>query len=402
MKKLNILRLVLISALIGSISGLVIGAFMLLLEKAVDLNLNHSFLIYILPLFGLLTTFVYKNYGKNSKRGNNLIIENVNGSDETIPFRMAPLIFVSTIFTHLFGGSVGREGTAVQICGTISNYFAKLFKKTGLDRKVLLLSGISAGFSSVFGTPIAGTIFALEMTKVGSFSYVSMIPALTSAIFSVVVAKLVGVHHSTYNAPSLEAFNGLNMLRVIIISICFGLAARLFIFAIHFIKDTLGKYFKSDYTRIFIGGVLMIAATLLIGNNTYNNLSVGLLKGAFSGNVPTFAFLLKLLLTALCLGSGFQGGEVTPLFIIGGTLGATLASIFGLPLALSVTLGFICVFAGATNTPITSFILYVELFGTNNILFAIIACMISVFISGKSCIYSSQLWLDEEAEFKTN
>lgn len=397
MKKLNILKLVLISAIIGSISGVVIGAFLIFLEKAVQLNLNNSFLIYILPFFGLLTVFIYRKYGKNSKKGNNLIIENVNGSDETIHFRMAPLVFINTILTHLFGGSVGREGTAVQICGTISNYMAKLFKKTGIDRKALLLSGISAGFSSVFGTPIAGTIFALEIAKVGSFSYVSMIPALTSAIFSVLVTKLVGVSHSTYNSPSIENFNIVNILRVIIISICFGLAAKLFVFMIHFIKDTLGKYFKSDYTKIFIGGSLMLLATLLIGNNTYNNLSVGLLKGAFSGNVPTFAFLIKLLLTALCLGSGFQGGEVTPLFIIGGTLGATLASILGIPLAFSVTLGFICVFAGATNTPITSFILYVELFGRNNMIFAIIACMISVFISGKSCIYSSQLWVDEEA-----
>lgn len=392
MKIKNILKLILISILIGGISGLFIGIFLIFLEKAVDINLKHKFLVFILPLSGMLMTFLYSKYGGNSQKGNNLIIENINGSKEEIKFIMAPLVFLGTVLTHLFGGSVGREGTGVQIGGTIGNALSKILKCSTYEKKILLISGVAAGFSSVFGTPITGTIFALEISNIGSLNYNSMIPAITSAIVGNSVVKILGVKHSHYKIPPVESVDLTNILKVIILAICFGLASRLFVYMTHWFKEKLIKYCKNQYLKIFVGGSLMVLATLLLGNSLYNNLSLGLLSSAFDGNVSYLAFIIKLMLTTLCLGAGYQGGEVTPLFVIGATLGATLSNILGLPFAFSAALGLVGVFSVATNAPIACFMMYLELFGSNNIIFAMLVCMIAVFISGHKGIYTSQLW----------
>lgn len=392
MKSKNILKLILISILIGGISGVFIGIFLIFLEKAVDINLKHKFLVFILPLSGMLMTFLYSKYGGNSQKGNNLIIENINGSKEEIKFIMAPLVFLGTVLTHLFGGSVGREGTGVQIGGTIGNALSKILKCSTYEKKILLISGVAAGFSSVFGTPITGTIFALEISNIGSLNYNSMIPAITSAIVGNSVVKILGVKHSHYKIPPVESVDLTNILKVIILAICFGLASRLFVYMTHWFKEKLIKYCKNQYLKIFVGGSLMVLATLLLGNSLYNNLSLGLLSSAFDGNVSYLAFIIKLMLTTLCLGAGYQGGEVTPLFVIGATLGATLSNILGLPFAFSAALGLVGVFSVATNAPIACFMMYLELFGSNNIIFAMLVCMIAVFISGHKGIYTSQLW----------
>ena len=356
MKSTTIIKLALIAILIGGISGLFIGIFLILLERAVDLNLKYYWLIFILPLSGVFMTYLYTKFGDNSQKGNNLIIEDINGSKEEIKFIMAPLVFLGTILTHLFGGSVGREGSGVQIGGTVGNSLAKGFKSTVGEKKILLISGVAAG-----------TIFALEIANIGSLSYNSMVPAIIASISGNAVVKLLGVKHSHYKTSPVEAFTLTMVLKVIAMAICFGLASRLFVYMTHWFKKVLGK-------------------------RLYNNLSLGLLSDAFDGNVPYFAFIIKLVLTTLCLGAGYQGGEVTPLFVIGATLGATLSHIFGVPFAFAAALGFVGVFSGATNAPIACFMMYVELFGANNIVFAMIVCIITVFVSGRKGIYTSQLW----------
>lgn len=392
MKSTKIIKLALISILIGGISGLFIGIFLILLEKAVDLNLKYYWLIFILPLSGVFMTYLYTKFGNNSQKGNNLIIEDINGSKEEIKFIMAPLVFLGTILTHLFGGSVGREGSGVQIGGTVGSSLARSFKSTVDEKKILLISGVAAGFSSVYGTPITATIFALEIANIGSLSYNSMVPAIIASITGNAVVKLLGVKHSHYKIPPVEAFTLIMVLKVIAMAICFGLASRLFVYMTHWFKKVLGKYCKNSYLKIFIGGTLMVIATLILGNRLYNNLSLGLLSDAFEGNVPYLAFIIKLILTTLCLGAGYQGGEVTPLFVIGATLGATLSHIFGVPFAFAAALGFVGVFSGATNAPIACFMMYVELFGANDIVFAMMVCIIAVFVSGHKGIYTSQLW----------
>lgn len=392
MKNITILKLAFISMIIGAISGLAIGIFLILLEKAITLNLTYKSLIFILPFSGLLMTYFYKKFGGNSQKGNNIIIENINGSTEEIKFIMAPLVFLGTVLTHLFGGSVGREGTGVQIGGAIGNLLSKYLNSAANEKKVLLISGVAAGFSAVFGTPLTGTIFALEIANIGSLSYKSMVPAITAAIIGNGVVSLLGVKHSHYKIPEVEPFILTNILKVIIMAVCFGVISRLFVYMTQWFKIILLKCCKNDYYKIFLGGTLMVIATLSIGNNLYNNLSLGLLNNAFYGEVTYFAFIVKLLLTTLCLGAGYQGGEVTPLFVIGATLGSTLSVIFKVPFAFSAALGLVGVFAGATNAPIACFMMYLELFGSNNMVFAMIVCIISVFISGRKGIYSAQLW----------
>ena len=271
MKSTAIVKLGLISILIGGISGLFIGIFLILLEKAVDLNLKYYWLIFILPLSGVFMTYLYTKFGDNSQKGNNLIIEDINGSKEEIKFIMAPLVFLGTILTHLFGGSVGREGSGVQIGGTVGNSLSKVFKSTVDEKKILLISGVAAGFSSVYGTPITGTIFALEIANIGSLSYNSMVPAIIASISGNAVVKFLGVKHSHYKTPPVEAFTLTMVLKVIAMAICFGLASRLFVYMTHWFKKILGKYCKNAYLKISVGGALMVIATLILGNRLYNN-----------------------------------------------------------------------------------------------------------------------------------
>lgn len=394
MNKKDILKLSLYSLIIGAIGGGVIGLFLMILKKAINIMLKPEYwwLIFILPFSGAMMTYLYSKYGKNSHKGNNIIIENINGSDEKINFIMAPLVFIGTILAHLFGASVGREGTGVQIGGTVAGFIVDKLKITGIEKRVLLIVGVSTGFSAVFGTPLAGTLFALEVASIGRLTYDAFLPAIVGAFVGDAVVKLMPVTHSHYKIAAEQGFSLDIIFKVVIMAICFGIASKAFSVLTSVFKKVFSKYFDKTYIRTFVGGAIMLIITLILGNRVYNGLSLNLLSDAFDGNVPGYAFLIKLLLTTLCLGAGFQGGEVTPLFVIGSTLGVGLATILGLPFAFAASLGLVGVFAGATKTPIASFVLGIEMFGANNIEFILLVCVISVFISGKNGIYGSQIW----------
>ncbi|MPQ44711.1 chloride channel protein [Clostridium tarantellae] len=394
MKRKIILKLGLCASIIGIITGLIIALFLIGLEKATYFNQNYKWLIFILPFSGAIMTYAYEKYGKNSHKGNNIIIENINGSNEKIHFIMAPLVFIGTILAHLFGASVGREGTGVQIGGTIGSVISDKIKLHGVQKRILLISGVSAGFSSVFGTPLAGTLFALEVARIGNLTYEAFLPAIIAALVGDWVVKYIGVTHTHFIIPPSESFILSTVIKVIIMAICFGIVSKLFSLFTHWFKEILSKYLKKSYMKTIVGGLLMVIITLLIGNRLYNGLSLGLLSDAFNGNVSYYSFFIKLVLTTLCLGAGYQGGEVTPLFVIGSTLGCILGGFMGLPFAFSASLGLVAVFAGATKTPIASFMMGLELFGSNNMIFIMLVCVISVFISGKKGIYGAQIWGD--------
>lgn len=335
-------------------------------------------------------SFFYWKHGKNAGKGNNLILEQIRQGQETIPFRMAPLVLLGTLLTHLFGGSAGREGTAVQMGGSFSELIGKVFKVDETDRKILLMCGISSGFGSVFGTPLAGTVFGIEVIAIGFVRYQAILPCFIASFVGHLVTTAWGIHHIHYAMGKVPDLTAIVVIKVVFASIIFGLASIMFSELTHWLKKTFSKLFKNPVIKTFIGGVVVIVLVYLLGTREYLGLGIPLLQDSFEYPVAPLAFLWKTIFTALTLGAGFQGGEVTPLFVIGATLGNALAGLLHLAAPFLAGLGFIAVFSGATNTPIACFIMGIELFGSEGALYMFMACMISYLFSGHTGIYTSQ------------
>jgi H+/Cl- antiporter ClcA len=391
---------------VAVITGLIVAFFLWLLDFAIALRWNNPWLIYLLPLSGVVIKVLYQSYGKGTEAGNNLIINEIHDStDEGVPLRMTPLIIFTTVFTHLFGGSAGREGTAVQIGGSISSYFSRKIKVSKSDNKVLLMAGIAAGFGAVFGTPVAGAVFALEVLSVGRIKYNALLSCLFAAILADLVCTACGISHTQYHVNYEETASCLNLslnvsllLKVVFSSIAFGLVALLFVQVSDFIKKSSNNFIGQKIVIPIIGGGLVLAISYLLGTVDYLGLGVKTQSGNGVSIVSAFnedgaealSWFWKLLLTAITLNMGFKGGEVTPLFFIGATLGNTLAVLLGCPIDLLAGLGFIAVFAAATNTPLASIILGVELFGAENILYYAVSCILAYYFSGDNGIYHAQ------------
>lgn len=383
------LRWFLLASISGVAVGVVISFFLKSLQWATSTREANPWLLYLLPLGGALVSYLYAKYGSDSAKGNNLIIERINEGEGHIPFRMAPLVFFGTFITHLFGGSAGREGTGVQIGASISSKIGNLLKLKGMDYTILIISGVSSGFGVVFGTPIAGTIFGLEVSTVGKMRYEAIIPCFISSYIGNFVAKLFKVEHSHYHMGA--SVDGVDVFfKVLLCAILFGLTSKLFAELTHNLKKFFAEKIPNSALKSFVGGIIIIILVGIIGTRIYLGLSLDLLSDAFNGPVPKGAFIIKLVLTALTLAVGFQGGEVTPLFVIGATLGNLLAGIIGLPIPFLAGLGMIAVFAGATKTPIASFVMGIELFGSANIGYLFIVCVMSYVFAGRSGIYTAQ------------
>lgn len=393
--------LVPVSLVIGSF----VAVFLWLLDIATLTRWNHLWLIFFLPITGILIQWLYRFFGKNSDAGNNLIMDEIHQPGGGIPTQMTPLILCSTIITHLFGGSAGREGTAVQMGGSLSSLFSKWYQLKHREKRILLLCGMSAGFGAVFGTPLAGTIFAMEVLALGSIKYDALIPCFIAAVLADFTCAAYGIHHIHYTISFIQGtqittwlhLDMLLLIKVIIAGVLFGLVSYFFAEISHFIKNIFHKYIPNKWLIPVIGAACIICISYALGTFDYLGLGVTNPNGgisivsAFQNNgATTWSWFWKLLLTTITLSTGFKGGEVTPLFFIGATLGNTLASISGSPVDLFAGLGFIAVFAGATNTPLACTLMGVELFGSNNIIYYAVACFTAYYFSGHSGIYGSQ------------
>jgi H+/Cl- antiporter ClcA len=389
---------------VAILSGSASALFLWSLDRVTELHFQYSWLLFLLPVAGLVVGWTYDRFGKSAEGGNNLIIDQIHTPGGGVPSRMAPLILVSTLVTHLFGGSAGREGTAVQMGGSLASAYGRLCRFGAENMRVLLMAGVAAGFGSVFGTPLTGAIFAMEVLVIGRVQYNALIPVLVASVVGDFTCSAWGIHHSIYHIGIAEgagehAILDLGLLgKVLLASVAFGLASKLFAELTHGLQHGLKKITSSAPLRAALGGVVVIGLVYLVGTHDYLGLgvrgrspdSVTLLSAFNEGGATPWSWWWKLLFTAVTLAAGFKGGEVTPLFFIGAALGNTLAVLLGAPIDLFAGLGFIAVFAGATNTPLACTIMGIELFGSHYTPYFAVACFVAYYFSGHSGIYASQ------------
>ncbi|SDD48033.1 H+/Cl-antiporter ClcA [Algoriphagus faecimaris] len=384
-------RWLLLGLLIGLLAGSASAFFLIALDWATNFREAHLWIIALLPLGGFLIGWTYYKIGQNSVKGNNLLLDELYQTQYPIPLRMTPLVLFGTIFTHFFGGSAGREGTAVQMGGSLADQLSKYIRISQEDRRILLIGGVAGGFASVFGTPLAGAIFALEWMHQGKFRWKSLIPAfLTAFIAHWVCAILWGVAHTHYEIPEIATHTWINLAWVIPAAIAFGLSGRLFAECTHFFSKLFSQQITWPPLRPLIGGLLIAIFVWISDSTTYIGLGVPRIVEAFETPLPWYDWIAKTGLTGFTLGAGFKGGEVTPLFFTGATLGNALSAWIPLPLALLAGMGFVGVFSGATNTPMACTVMGMELFGYEAGIFLALSCGIAYVFSGKGSIYSSQ------------
>jgi H+/Cl- antiporter ClcA len=380
---------------LGSVVGVLCGAasalFLWLLERATAFRVGHEAIVYALPAAGLVLGLIYERFGQPIKGGNNLVIDTIHDDGPEIPLRMAPMVLLGTVLTHLFGGSAGREGTAVQMGASLTDWVAHRLGVGKETRRQLLAAGVAGGFGSVFGTPVAGAVFGLEFVVLGRIEYGALIPALTASLVGDLTTRALGIGHTRYPAAPHLALTPLLLGKWLVFAAAVALATTAFIELLHFLKKRGEKLAPRLPVRMFLGGLAVIALWKLSGTSDYLGLGVPVFVRAFEDpHLPPAAFAWKLVFTAVTLGSGFLGGEVTPLFLVGAALGNALARGLGLPLDLAAGVGLAAVFAAASNTPLALSIMAVELLGAEVLPHVIIVSALAYILGGHRSIYPAQ------------
>ncbi len=363
-------------------------AFHNLLSLVTQLRTSFPMMVFGLPFAGLLIVFMYKKAGKEADQGTNLVLSAIQ-SGKQLPFRMAPLIFAGTILTHMFGGSSGREGAALQIGGSLGNSLGRLLKLDDKDKHILIMCGMSACFSAMFGTPAAAAVFSLEVISVGVMYYAALLPCVLSAVIARGISKAMGVEAIRFSFNDVASIDLPSGIKLIALGAIFAAVSILFVIALSFINTTLKNYFKSPYVKIFIAGWAITGLSFAFGSQYLGN-GLNLISQSMLESVPWYFFLLKILFTAITLGGGYKGGEIIPSLCIGATIGSCLAPAFGMPVALCAACGMVSVFCGVTNSPITSILLAIELFGVSSLYYCLISIAISYLLSEYFSLYKSQ------------
>lgn len=387
-----------VGALVGGVGGLVGSLFHLGVNYATGVREAHPWVLYLLPVGGLVIVCLYR-ITKMEGKGTNAVIESVHFGRE-VPIWLVPLIFIGTVITHLCGGSAGREGAALQIGGGIGYGTGRLLHLGEKDLPLATLCGMSGVFAALFGTPLTATVFALEVISVGVLYYAGLIPCITASMMGYLVSRLMGIAPTRF-AVTTPALNGWTMLLVVILALLCALVSILFCRGLHLAEHLAEKYFKNAYVRILAGAAVIVGITLLLGTTDYNGAGMHIIEQAVAGQASPRAWLWKLLLTVVTIACGFKGGEVVPSFFIGATFGCVVGAFLGLDPGFAAAVGLVAVFCGAVNCPLASVILSVELFGSGDLLYFAMACAISYLASGYCGLYSSQtiLYSKLRAEF---
>lgn len=384
------LRALLISCVVGVLAGALSAFFLATLSAVTDYRLGHEWLIWFLPVAGLAVGLLYHRYGRSVEGGSNLILDEIHEPAASIPFRLIPLILLGTWITHLFGGSAGREGTAVQMGASVADQLTKRFHLSSDERTTLLMAGMSAGFGSVFGVPFAGALFGIEVLSIGHIRFRRVLECLVASFVGHYTVLILGVQHTHYASPILPEVTLTILGSVVVAGSLFGLCAFAFSTLTHFTSSLFKKFIAYAPFRPFVGGLLVVAGYWILGTNRYAGLGISVIEESLRQPLPVFDFLSKSVFTILTLGSGMKGGEVTPLLFIGATLGNSLGAVLPVGFSLLAALGFVGVFAGAANTPLACTLMAMEIFGPGIGLLALVTCYASWMVSGHHGIYKSQ------------
>ncbi|MBE6782852.1 MAG: chloride channel protein [Ruminococcaceae bacterium] len=383
------LKWVLISVAVGFIVGAVGVAFHFAVDFATEIRTEHPWIIYFLPVGGLVIVLIYKLCKKENNKGTNDIILAVR-ENKTLSILIAPLIFISSTITHLFGGSSGREGAALQLGGSIAFSLGKLFRLDEKDHKIIVMCGMSAAFAALFGTPVSAAIFSLEITSVGIMHFSALVPCTVSAIVGTKLAELFGIIPTHFELSGLPDFSILSLLKVGGLAVLCAILSIWFCTMMHKSEKMYSRFLKNRYLRIAAGGAIVVLFTLLVGSYDYNGAGMDIVEKAISGTAKNEAFLVKMLFTALTLSAGYKGGEIVPVFFTGATFGNVAGKLLRLSPSFGAGIGLVSLFCGVTNCPITSIILSVELFGAEGIIYFLLSCAISYMLSGNSSLYHDQ------------
>lgn len=378
-----------ISIIVGIIVGLVSVAFHSLTEYANDLRHEYSWLIFLLPIGGVVIAFMYKSTGMDKDKGTNAVLNAVR-SKEVVAFKTAPLIFVSTIITHLFGGSSGREGAALQLGASLSGTIGRVFKLNEYDMKIITVSGMAAGFSALFGTPITAFIFSLEVVNVGVMQYSAIVPSIIASVFGFLVSVWFGAHSNSYILNGIPELTILNVFKIIALGVLCAIVSIIFCLAMKYTSKYYKVYISNKMLRAAVGGIIIMVLTYLCGSFDYNGTGMDIIAKAIAGEAKPEAFILKIIFTALTLCAGFKGGEIVPTMFVGSTFGNVASGLLGLSPSFGAGAGIVAVFCGVTNCPLTSIVLGAELFGIEGIVFFAIISSVSYMLSGYYGLYSSQ------------
>ena len=379
------------SAIIGISCGAVGTAFHYSVEYVTQFRSGHRWIIFLLPAAGLLIVFLYRAGGIKHDKGTNLVIGSIRNPEYNVPFRMAPLIFITTVITHLFGGSAGREGAALQIGESLGDFLAQTFHFDEKDKKLMIMCGMSAGFSAIFGTPLAAAVFAMEVISIGVMYYAALVPCVFSAFVGVSVAKFLGLAPEHYEIGLVPEFGASSALLTVLIGILCACVGIFLCVSLHQCGHAYRKVFPNPYIRVLAGSAIFIVLTLLFPARLYNGSGAQIIEMVFEGErIPVYAFLMKILFTGVALGAGFKGGEIVPTLTVGAAFGYLMSLVTGLPVGLCASVGMACLFVSVTNCPVSTMFMAFELFGFAAMPYYAIAVAVCFTLSGYYGLYHSQ------------
>ncbi len=383
------LKWIFISLIIGTIGGVLGSVFHLSIDYVTDLRGEYSFLLYLLPIGGLVIVLLYYLLDPEGKVDTNRVIKSVR-ENKRVPLVMIPLIFISTVITHMLGGSAGREGAALQLGGSVGYNFGKIIKLNKRDMRIIVMSGMSAVFAALFGTPITAAIFSVEVTNVGVMHYAGLMPGVISAVTASQIARRFSLHPVEFRGIDFSAVSLDMFVQIALLAVMCAIISIIFCAAIKKCEHIMDKFIKNPFLRAFAGGSIIVLLTILLGTYDYNGAGMNVIERAMQGNANPEAFLIKIAFTAITISAGFKGGEIVPAFFIGSTFGCVMGSLLGLDGAIGAAIGFVSVFCGVVNCPIASMVLSLEVFGAEGLMFFALACSISYMMSGYFGLYKSQ------------